>query len=78
MHMMTRMVEHLLSDTARAMDGVFSEVVEDVAIRGRVERAMRCNVHTGVDRVNAALKQWSCAGDTRVTFSTTGRQGTPL
>lgn len=75
MHMSTRLVEHLVADTARALDGVFHEVVDRCAQRKADRVYSRCTAHIGVLRINAALALWNHPGTAEVTFSKEGRQG---
>lgn len=72
MHMTTRLVEHLLADTARALDGVFDEIVVKYSRNGS---ATSCPAHTGVDRINARLAEWESAAHVQVTYNTEGRRG---
>lgn len=72
MHMTTRLVEHLLADTARALDGVFDEIVVKYSSNGS---ATSCPAHTGVDRINARLAEWEKAAYVQVTYNAEGRRG---
>lgn len=75
MHMSTRLVEHLLADSARALDGVFHEVVER-CVQNRTHRTYsRCPAHMGILRINSALARWNHPGVAEVTFATQGRSG---